>query len=271
MYMTSQTPYQAQVPEAVRRMRRLVLLVSAVFYGLYSLILAPVYTQLSANVVYQDALLTVILSYVVSAVDVIVFFVVYPATVYAIWRGGFVGSCSVPGTFALATLGKYVLNFFMTCLTDGGFPSFELFVEQDLPIMLPSFLLEMLQYGLIVLFAVGIRHARMRKYQEDMLTAKKPYSERALAFPMTSLFSYRNAVQWMAFWSAVVVLMGRLFMHGIYQLTLLVYNGETDPALVMIIDVVADLLISAVAYFLSVLLTSYFDRKDMERLAAGKN
>ncbi len=268
MNHTAQSLYQTESRRAVRRMLALTVWVSAVCYGLYALVLAPVYTQLSANVLYQDAWFTAALSYLLSAMDIVVFLVVYPATVYAVWRGGLKGAYSVPLAFVLLTLGKYVLNFFMTCLTDGGFPSGEIFLEQDLPIIAPSYLLEVLQYALVLLIAVLIRRSRMARYNEELLYEKKTADVRSLAFPMTKLFSYRNPLQWTALWMAVVMLVGRLLMHGMYQFTLLIYNGATDGALVIAIDLVSDVILGAVAYFLAILLMSHFDKKEMEALAA---
>lgn len=269
MYTPLQNSYQAQAPDAIRRMRILMLWFSAVCYGLYALILAPLYTQLASNSLHLDAVYTIVLGYFLDALDLAVFFVIYPATVYAIWRGGLSKAYSIPLIFSLMTLGKYMLNFFMTCLTDGGFPAFDIFWERDIPIIAPAFLLEIFQYGLVVLISGLIRHARMKKYQEEMFFSRAPYDERSLAFPLVKIFSYKSAVQWTAFWSSVVVLLGRLFMHGIYQLTLLVYNGQSDSLTVIAIDVVSDILIATVLYFVFILLLSYFDRKDMERLASA--
>ena len=56
-------------------------------------------------------------------------------------------------------------------------------------------------------------------------------------------------------------------MHAVYQLALIVFNGEPDSMALIVFDFTSDLLIAVVAYFVMILLLSYFDRKDMERLA----
>ena len=261
------TPYQKQAPQAIRRMQTCVLMLAGICYGLYALVLAPIYTQLSANVVYQDALVTIILSYILPILDLLVFVGIYPTVIYAIWRGGFRKAWSVPLIFVMLTLGKYILNFFMTCLTDGGFPGFDIFVEDDLPIMGQSLFLEFLQLALVVLIATLVRRRRLLRHEEKMLLTANPTDERSLAFPIKKLMSYQNPVQWTAFWSSVVMLLARWYMHAVYQLALLVFNGEADSLTIIIVDFSTDLLIAVMDYFVMILLLSYLDRKDVERLA----
>ena len=261
------TPYQKQAPEAISRMRTFVLILSGIVYGLYALVLAPIYTQLSANVVYQDTLVTTILYYLLPALDLAVFMGVYAAVIYAIWRGGFRKAWSVPLAFVLMTLGKYLLNFFMTCLTDGGFPSFDIFMEEDLPLMAQSLLLEYLQLALVVLSATLVCHRRLNRYHQAMLSSAHPTDERPLAFPMKKMISFKNPTQWSALMSSLILLLGRWYMHAVYQLALIVFNGEPDSMALIVFDFTSDLLIAVVAYFVMILLLSYFDRKDMERLA----
>lgn len=268
MNTISENRYQAQAHRAIGKMLSLVVWVSAVCYGLYALVVAPLFTQLDTNVVYQNSVITLILSFVPEILDVTVFAIVYPATIYAIWRGGFRKAYRIPLVFALLTLAKYIVNFFMTCLTDGGFPSWEIFVETDMPNMLPAFLLEILQYGLVLALAVVIRATRLRCSEEEKLYSRKTIQVRSLAFPITKLISRASAVQWTSLWVSVVILIGRWFNHGMYQLTLLVYNGQPDSAAVIVIDFVSDVFVAAVMYFVSILLLSYFDKKEMEALSA---
>ena len=45
------------------------------------------------------------------------------------------------------------------------------------------------------------------------------------------------------------------------------FSGFTSVLKIVGVDLISDLLIAVVAYFVMILLLSYFDRKDMERLA----
>lgn len=260
--------YKNHAAAAVKRMYQLVLLTALIGFGLYSLVIAPLYTQLSANITYQEAAITYVLYYALSAVEIAVFFIVFPATIYAVWRGGLLGSRAVWITFSLATIGKYVLNFFMDCLTDGHIPSWQSFVDKDVPIILPNFLLELGQYVLILFMAVLIIRGRKRKWQTDvLLDGPKAGDERSLAFPVTKLFSLKNPVLASSFATSVFLFVARAISHLIYQLALLIYNGESDGTMILVIDLVSDLLLAAIAYFVMALLLSSFDKREMRDLA----
>ncbi len=256
MNSTLQNPYLKQAEQAIKRMRIFVLLVSLIGYSLYSFVLAPIYTQLSADTLYQDRILTILLYYIVPAMDVIVFYLVYPATIYALWRGGFRKAWGVPLTFVLMTLGKFVANYMMTCFTDGGFPSWNTFVQDDLVEIGIPLLLELLQYGFVVLFAVWLR-------------GFTDPSDRAASFPIVKIFKFKPSAQLAAFLTAMVLLLGRVGMHAVYQWTLYMFNGSTDVLLLICFDLVGDILIATVAYFVMILLLSHFDKKDMEQLSSG--
>ncbi len=260
--------YEKHVSAAVKKMYKLVMLTALLGFGLYALVIAPLYTQLSADIAYQEAAITYVLYYALSAVELAVFFIVFPATIYAVWRGGLLGSRSVWITFALATLVKYVLNFFVDCIADGNIPSWQNFVDKDVPIILPNFLLELGQYALILFMAVLIVRGKKRKWQTDvLLDGPKAGDERSLAFPIVKLFSLKNPVLASAFATSLFLFIARAVSHLIYQLALLIYNGESEGTMVLIIDLVSDLLLAAIAYFVMVLLLSSFDKREMRDLA----
>ena len=68
--------YETNSAPAIKKMQRLVMLASIIGFGLYSLVFAPLYAQLSANVVYQEAFVTYLLYYAMTAVEIAVFVVV---------------------------------------------------------------------------------------------------------------------------------------------------------------------------------------------------
>lgn len=260
--------YESNATAAVKHIHRLVLWVSVIGFGLYSLVLAPLYTQFASDIVYQEAAITYILYYAYAAVEIAVFCIVFPATVYAVWRSGFVGSRSVWITFALATLGKYLLNFFMDCLIDGSIPSPHIFLSSDLPIILPNLLMELGQYVMVLLLTCLIIRGRKRKWHTQLLLDDgKAGDERSLAFPITKLISFKNPVQASSFAIAVFMLIARILTHLMYQLTLLVYTGKSEGALILAVDMISDVLLAAIIYFVSVLLLSSFDRREITDLA----
>lgn len=260
--------YESHGPEAVRRMQKLVLWISAIGFGLYSLVLAPLYTQLNSDVTYQEAVITYVLYYAYNLVQIAVFYAVFAATIYAVWRGGFLGSKAVWITYTLALVGKYLLNFLMDCILDGSIPAFDLFLSKDLPIMLPNLLLEIGQYALILLITCLIIRRKKRKWQVSLLlNESKAGDERALAFPITKLLSFKNPVQASAFWSSVVFMVMMVVSHLIYQLAQLIYMHSNEGELVLITDMITDVFLGIIAYFVMVLLLSSFDRREISDLA----
>ncbi len=260
--------YSSHAPLAVQAVKKWLLIVSAIGFGLYAAVLNPLYTQLDSNIIYQEAIITYVLYYLLHGVEIAVFFAAFAATVYAIWRVGFVKSSSVWVTYHIATVAKFFLNFIMDCIMDGSVPSPNFFFNRDLPKILPLLLLELAQYWIIILIAALIIRRKKRKWQLDvLLDGDLAGDERSLAFPITKLFRLKNPVQAASFGIAVFFGIVRVLMHLYYQLVLLVYTNKTDGALVITVDMVSDIVLSVVAYLVIVLLLSSFDKKEITALA----
>ncbi len=270
MLSTQSAIYERHAAASVKKMQKWVLLFSLIGFGLYALVLAPLYTQLASNISYQEAFVTYLVYYLLSASEIVVFLAVFPATIFAIWRGGLLGSRSVWITFSVATLGKYILNFIVDCIADGNIPAWSYFVDKDLPIILPNFLMELGQYALIVLVTAWIIHAGKRKWQMAVLLDEAGAgNERSLAFPINRLLSFRNPVQTSSLFVGVLLFVARGFSHLMYQFTQLIYAGAWEGWLVLSIDLVSDLLLGIIAYFVMILLLSSFDKKEMQKLSTA--
>lgn len=266
--MKTSLTYESHAPKAVKRMAKWVLLTSVIGFGLYALVLAPLYTQLSSDIVYQESLITYLLYYAYTAAELVTFCLVFPATVYAVWRGGLKNSRSVWITFLVATVCKYLANFIMSCITDGYVPSWTGLVRDDLPIILPNLLLELGQYVIVVMLAWLIIRRRKRKWQMDvLLDGKAAGDERSLAFPITRLLSFKNPVQASAFAVSVFMMIARVITHLVYQLALLIYNGESDGALIITLDMISDVLLGGIIYFVMLWLMAGFDKREMTDMA----
>lgn len=262
--------YEDHASDAVGHMQKLVLLVSLVGFSLYSIVLVPIFTQLNADIAYQETFMTYFLYYAYKAVELAVFFIVFPATVFAVFRGGLWGSRSVWITFILTTLWKYVANFAMDCIVDGAIPSFDFFVNRDLPIILPLILMELGQYIFILLISALIIQRKKNEHQLDhLLDADKAGDVRSIAFPITKIFTLKNPVQASSFAAAVFLFVARAFSHLMYQLAQLVNTGDWEGSIILTVDLVSDLLLSAILYFVMVLLLSTFDKREVQALSAS--
>ena len=267
MNQSKTVTYESVAPAAGKQMRKLVLLASCIGFGLYSLLLAPLYTQLSVDVVYQEAVITYIVYYLMCAAEIATYYVIFPAILYAVWRKGVWGSRSVWITAVIAVICKYLLNFFMTCLSDGSLPSWDVFVRSDIPFIIPNLLMEEAQFAVLLLLSGLIIRARKSKWQTAKLLNEEADDQRALAFPISKILSFKNPLQASAFLFSLLLFLARAFMHLWYQLTLLVYTGSFEGGLVLTVDLISDLFLAGIAYFVMLLFLSSFDRKELISLA----
>ena len=255
----------------VRRMCKLTLLVSALCFGVSSFLLTPLYIQLASNIAYAEAWWTYVLYYLTSEglIDLTVFAVCYPAAMYAVWHAGFKGGIRVPVAFSLVTLGKFVVNFFMTAITDSALPDVQEFLTADLPMIGIMYVLELLQYALPILFTLWLK--RRYEAREGIWSTEENevdlFASSAPLYTFTRLVSFKNPVQLAAFLMGVVVFAFRFVMHQIYQYTLYITSGYTDGLFIMVLDFVSDLFVAVILYFIALLLFSRFYRKDTEHLA----
>ncbi len=254
-----QTSHAVDIAAACRRMTRWVLIVSAIGIIIYSMILAPLETQMAANVLYNGSIWLTVIYLLRQIIEPIVFFMVYPALFYALWLGRWKGARGGILAFASLTLVKYIVNFAATCISDGALPGWNRFVKVDLPLILPTILLELLQHTLVVLIAVLVLYVYRRIHSpatddDDFLQS------RVGVFPFSKMISWKNPLQLSTMLATLLMLAGRLIMHALYQLTLLFYNGATNGWKVIFFDVISDVVICMVGYFVMILLLSMFDR-----------
>ena len=256
-----------------RSMRRFTLLVAGIGFALCSLLLTPIFIRYATDVAFQDSWWVYVLYCLTDAglLELAVVVLCYPATLYAVWRLGFKAAAPVPGTFALLTLAKYVVNFLLPALTyEGTFPSAEEFWGFDLPIMLANYGLEMLQFAMVILITLLVRRSFIRKTWMQQIRESDGQGDMDLSEPDTGdLFTFsrvlglRNHAQVSALFLAVVISFMRILMHQIYQFTLY-FNGGTEGLLVMLTDLFLDLFIGVTAYFAALLLFARFRRKELE-------
>lgn len=249
---------------AARRMLRTVFCVAALGFGIKSLILHPVFIQLASNVAFQNAWYTNILYYLIDGglIDLAVFAVCYPATAYSIWKDGMKESRPVVLSFSLITACKFVLNYLMSCLTDTGFPDVDEFLR-DLPPILLLLLLELLQYAAVIalIFLAGKRY-ESRVTAAELRGKLTETQAPAPVFPMTRLVSFRNPLQFTAFWTSVILFLSRELGYHVYEITLYLNFGSTDGWADMLLNLLGDIAIGVLVYFAAILLLPRFHSKE---------
>ena len=258
----------------VRRMCRLTILVSAICFALSSFVLAPIYIQFASDIVYAEAWWVYLLYYLTEEglIDLVVFAVCYPAAIYAVWQAGLKQAIRVPVAFSLITLAKYLVNFFMTSIVDGALPNMSDFLGFDLPYIGALYILEILQYALVIFLTLMVKRRYARKQAileaEALLPDAEPAAPAAPLFSFNRLLSVKNPIQLSALLMAALLFAVRIIMHQVYQYTLYVTSGYTDGLFIMALDLISDIFIAVILYFAALLLLSRFHRKDAETAAS---
>jgi hypothetical protein len=250
----------------VRRMLKTVFLVAALGFGIQSLILHPIFIQLASNVAYKNAWYTTILYYLIDGglIDITVFAVCYPATAYAIWKDGFRASRPVAVTFSLITACRFMLNYVMSCLTDTGFPHVDEFLR-DLPPILLMLFLELLQYAIVItLVVLSSTRYESRVAAAELRRGLTQENMPAPVFPFTKLVSFRNPLQFTAFWTSVLLFLSRELGYHIYEFTLYVNFGSTDGLGDMLLNLLGDFSLAVLVYFAALLLLPRFHSQDSD-------
>lgn len=257
---------QNSAKAVVRRMLRFTLIVAAIGFCLKAAVLHPIYTRFASDVAFRDAWWVLVLYYLTEGglCDLVVFGLCYPASLYAVWSAGLKGAASVPAAFAGLTVFKFLLNFVVSAITDSALPQFSNFFLYDfLPIILPMILLELLQYALMLAVIAFWRN----RYQNRLLLSEaaaelgRNIPAPAPVFPFTRLVSIKNPIQGTALLSALVLLIGRVAMHQIYQYAQFINSGYTEGLLIMVVDLLSDIFISVLFYFAYLILIPRFHEK----------
>ncbi len=247
---------------SICRPRRLALWVAAIGYAASAFLLNPLYINAASNILYRDTFWVRILYYLLveGYLYIGLYAVIYPITVYTVWQTGVRKSMRLVLPIVGITLLHSVANFFVDGVTAGALPDAEEFLMFDLPMMLGMFLMDVLQYALVILVTALIR----ARYQSRVRIAEGmkllPASKRVdfpvptPAFPFTRLLSLKNPLQRAAFSSALILFVFRAGMHLIYQLALYEGFGSSDGWVYMLYDLIIDTVIAVLFYFVHLLL-----------------
>ena len=249
----------------LRRLLKLVLLASVLGFGIKALLLHPVFIQLDANVVHKYAWYTTVLYYLIDGglIDLAVFALCYPAALFAVWKDGMKRARALPVAFSLVTVGKFLVNYFVSIVTEGAFRLSGKEILTDLGMILVMLLMELAQFWIPIAVL-----CRLKKRYDERVAAAALRSELtetappAPVLPIARLLSLRNPLQLSAFLYSVILFLGLEISYHTYQLTLYSYYGETDGWLSMAVNLVTDLAFGVALYFVALLLFNRFHSRE---------
>ncbi len=255
----------SQKSPTLRRLLKLVLLVSVLGFGIKALLLHPVFIQLDANVIHKYAWYTTILYYLIDGglVDLSVFAVCYPAALYAVWKDGLKRAISLPLAFSLVTVGKFLVNYLMSMLTEGAFRLSGQEILKDGGMILIMLLMELAQFWIPIAALCLLK----RRYDERVAAAtlRSELTETtspAPVLPIAHLLSFRNPLQFSALLYSIIMFLGLEISYHTYQMTLYDYYGETDGWMSMLVNLMMDLAFGVALYFIALLLFNCFHSRE---------
>ena len=118
---------------------------------------------------------------------------------------------------------------------------------------------------LTVSLLVKRRFLRKREYLEACAILEgKTVAPAEPLLPFIRLLPFKNPLQRSAFYMALTVFLLRFAGHQIYQMTLFLQTGRSDGLLIMVLDLISDIFIGVILYFVAMLLMNRFHRKDSE-------
>lgn len=261
------------VPAVCRRMTCWTWLVTAVAVILYSVILLPLYEWMKYDVLYASSAWLTVIEWLCQMVQTIGFFLAYAGIVYALWRGGLRGARGSLVAFGTLTVTKYVINFLATCLFEGAFPEWKLFVKGDLPLILPSLLLELLQHVLVVLVAWGVMRRYGRRHPRDAGLSEGDafLAARQGVFPTAKIISWQNPLLRAILLSLILVLIGRLINYTVGIVSFAIMYDDTILWSTLLFEMLPDTLACLAGYLAAIMLFSAFDRRELLNFAEQQN
>lgn len=239
------------LPTVKQRLLRIILFTVYPAYILHSLVVAPLFTICDSNVGVPEAI-TVALYFLFVLIDILVFFISFSVIIY--------GMCEMPlkdmrGILILIFLSpffKYVLKFLISLLID-GIPTVDS-LTMDIFSYTVSGILEILQYVIVIFLSFS----SSKKYRELRLLANNPkFAESKTnrnplipAMPFKKIISLKNPLQLGAFFSALVLIIGRVASLAINDIANHWEIVGINQYLSFFAPYVLEIIIGAVGYFL---------------------
>lgn len=250
---------------ALRRVMRFALIGELIFIALYAFLLNPLYTYFDADVLYADAWWLSLIGLAIDVSEYVPFAILYPASIYTLWRGGWRRGWPIVLLSVGMTVLKFLINYAVGLYVDqGAFPSFELLAD-DASLILPSLLLELVQYGLVLgltSLQLWLYRCRQADIAAEAALRRITYEEPSV-LPLTRFWERFNPVQRSLFDMALSLTVLSLFLRRlIYQLVLWDNFEKTDGVLQITVDVLGDLIMGLLLYLVGILLVNRFARRD---------
>lgn len=227
--------------------KRLTVILSVFSFGLASVnsfILLPLNISMSNNIIYQLSAFPLILSFLSTLTELLVFWIALAVLVYAISTIGFRSCRSLMIIYGASIFYKHAVNLIIDSVTKGEFISsllgstaFNVFIE-------------------LAIAAFAILFTR----RFITVNAGLAIKERVALFPFERLFDLDNPVQKSAFVASLAITVPRIFSRIIYDIVIGLPSDLKD-ALWMVAYYLLDVVTGVIGYLIMILLIMSFRQK----------
>lgn len=228
-------------------LKRLKIILSVFAFGLASLnsfVLLPLNISISNNIIYQLSAFPLILSFLSSLTELLVFWISLSVLVYAVSVIGFNKSRALLIIYGASIVYKHIVNFIMDSITKAAF----------IPSLLGSVL-----FNVVIEFAIA-SFAVFFTYKITKANSELAIKERVALFPFLKLFDLNNPVQKSAFVASLAITVPRIVSRIIYDIVI-GFPASLKDVLWMIAYYLLDTVTGLVGYLIMIFLIMSFKQK----------
>lgn len=235
--------------ENIRKRLLITLLISsAAFLVLSSLILTPLYIQACSDVLYATTVIPELLEIVIDIVDVAAYSVCFATVIYSIFKFSFKRSVGLILLYCAYVFLKYLSNLVISSVVEGRFS------PSDVIYVLIYFALDIFIFSVILLISFTF----VRKYYEKrevIEKANKTLGQRTATvyeelFAAKKFFSPKNPLHCSALLTGIILSAAKILSRIRYDIYIGAPTSLAD-AMWMVAYYVSDILIAVIVYVIS--------------------
>lgn len=258
----------ADISAASRKITLALILSAVIFFSIQTFILNPLYVYTSSNVVFSTTPIPEIIEIFNDISYPLGYALCFASVTYFIFKFSHTRSAKPIVILSVAFLLRYVANYVLSSIIEGGFR----FSDFPASVLLP-FGLDMLLFAIICI-AVCVRIRRYYVAYESTLKANVTLSKKTPTihedvFEGAKLISLKNPLHYSAALTGVLLSAAKILTRIRYDLAHGAPSGAVDTVW-MVVYYVSDLLIAVLVYAASLLLFSYLEKKTADTPADYK-
>lgn len=248
-----------------KRLLLTLIVASAVFFALSSLILSPLYIYTCSDVLYATTALPEIIDIVIDIVDVAAYAVSFSIIIYSIFKFTFKKSLGLIFVYISFVILKYLANLIITSISDG------VFSPDEAIYVLIYLVLEFILFGIVLILpSILIPNYYAKRAVIEKANAKlgkKTPSVHEELFTSKKFFSTKNPLHLSALVTGIILSVAKISTRILFDMYIGLPTSFADAAW-MIAYYVSDILIALIVYAISLYIFAHFEAKEIQEIIA---